>query len=75
MLKAGAEGVVDSYIVCPSVIYGGASIDAKGLGIGYQLVIGNAKPLGYVPCVGDGSAVASTASISAHPARNCMLVK
>ena len=31
--------------------------------MGYSLITGNAKPLGYVPYVGDGSAVLATAHI------------
>lgn len=60
VLEAGAEAAVDTYIVCPSVVYGGASVSAPTIGIGYSLLTGNAKPLGYVPYVGDGTAVLST---------------
>lgn len=62
VLQAGAENAVDTYIVCPSVVYGGADVSAPTLGVGYSLLIGNAKPLGYVPYVGDGTAVVSTVS-------------
>ncbi|KAL6924034.1 hypothetical protein FSST1_001308 [Fusarium sambucinum] len=57
-----AEGI-DTWIVCPSVVYGGASIGSKTLGIGYSLLIGNAKPLGHVPYVGDGTAILSTTHV------------
>ncbi|KIL90753.1 hypothetical protein FAVG1_06489 [Fusarium avenaceum] len=57
-----ADGV-DTYIVCPSVVYGGASVSSPSGGIGYKLLTGNAKPLGYVPYVGDGTAVVSTTHI------------
>lgn len=63
VLKAGEEGAVDTYVVCPSVVYGTAAVGAKTVGVGYQLILGNAKPLGYVPYVGDGSAVLSTVHI------------
>jgi hypothetical protein len=60
VLDAGAAGGVDTYIVCPSVVYGGSSISSPSMGVGYNLVTGNAKPLGYVPYVGDGTAILST---------------
>jgi hypothetical protein len=60
VLEAGAEAAVDTYVVCPSVVYGGASISAPTGGVGYSLVAGNAKSLGYVPYIGDGTAVIST---------------
>ena len=62
VLEAGAENSVDTYIVCPSVVYGGADVNASTLGVGYSLLTGNAKPLGYVPYVGEGTAVVSTVS-------------
>jgi hypothetical protein len=62
VLEAGAENDVDTYIVCPSVVYGGADVSASTLGVGYSLLTGNSKPLGYVPYVGDGTAVVSTVS-------------
>ncbi|CAG1970525.1 unnamed protein product [Fusarium graminearum] len=57
-----AEGI-DTWIVCPSVVYGGASTGSKTMGIGYSLLTGNAKPLGYVPYVGDGTAILSTTHV------------
>ncbi|KAI1050741.1 hypothetical protein LB507_009236, partial [Fusarium sp. FIESC RH6] len=57
-----AEGI-DTYIVCPSVVYGGASAGVKTMGVGYNLLTGNAKPLGYVPYVGDGTAILSTTHV------------
>jgi hypothetical protein len=62
VLQAGAENAVDTYIDCPSVVYGGADVSAQTLGVGYSLLTGNAKPLGYVPYVGEGTAVVSTVS-------------
>ncbi|KAF4972707.1 hypothetical protein FSARC_772 [Fusarium sarcochroum] len=63
VLEAGAVDGLDTYIVCPSVVYGGSSILAPTMGIGYQLITGNAKPLGYVPYVGDGTAILSTCHV------------
>ncbi|KAI0811651.1 hypothetical protein GGR55DRAFT_80357 [Xylaria sp. FL0064] len=63
VLKAGAEGGLDTYIVCPSVVYGGAAVDAPGIGVGYNIIVGNAKPLGYVPYVGEGTALLSTVHV------------
>ncbi|KAI0198139.1 hypothetical protein F4808DRAFT_473087 [Astrocystis sublimbata] len=63
VLEAGASGGLDTCIVCPSVVYGGAAVDAPGLGVGYNLIIGNAKPLGYVPYVGEGTALLSTVHV------------
>lgn len=60
VLEAGADNAVETYILCPSVVYGGASVSSPTMGIGYTLLTGNAKPLGYVPYVGDGTAVLST---------------
>jgi hypothetical protein len=67
VLEAGAEAAVDTYIVCPSVVYGGASISAPTAGIGYSIIAGNARSLGYVPYIGDGTAVISTVSLSWNP--------
>ncbi|KAJ4300030.1 hypothetical protein N0V90_005279 [Kalmusia sp. IMI 367209] len=61
VLEAG--DALDTYIVCPSVVYGGASISSPTMGIGYTLLTSNAKPLGYVPYVGDGTAILSTVHI------------
>jgi hypothetical protein len=67
VLEAGAEAAVDTYVVCPSVVYGGASIAAPTAGVGYSIVAGNAKSLGYVPYIGDGTAVISTVSHPLNP--------
>lgn len=41
--------------------YGQNALGAKSnLGVGYSILTGNARQLGYVPYVGDGTAVAST---------------
>jgi hypothetical protein len=65
VLEAGnGDDGIDTYIVCPSVVYGGASISSPIFGVGYKLLTGNAKPLGYVPYVGEGTAVLSTVRTS-----------
>ncbi|KAF4332276.1 NAD(P)-binding domain protein [Fusarium beomiforme] len=64
VLEAGlGDDAIDTYIVCPPVVYGGASVNSPGMGIGYKLITGNAKPLGFVPYVGEGTAVLSTCHI------------
>ncbi|KAI1317715.1 hypothetical protein F5Y16DRAFT_419476 [Xylariaceae sp. FL0255] len=63
VLEAGATGDIDTFIVCPSVVYGRASVESPGIGVGWQLITSNAKSLGYVPYLGDGSAVLSTTHI------------
>lgn len=45
------------------MVYGGAAVQATSPGVGYSLLINNARGLGYVPYVGDGSAVLSTTHI------------
>lgn len=45
------------------VTYGGTAVGAPGIGVGYSLITGNAKPMGYVPYVGDGSAILSTVRV------------
>lgn len=60
VLEAGANNTIETFIVCPAVVYGGASVSAPTMGVGYSLITGNAKPLGWVPYVGEGTAVLST---------------
>ncbi|KAI1840778.1 hypothetical protein JX265_012937 [Neoarthrinium moseri] len=64
VLEAGATGDIDTYIACPSVVYGGSSTGSSGVGVGYSLITGNAKSLGYVPYAGDGTAILSTTHVS-----------
>lgn len=66
MLDAGKDGAVDTYIVCTPVTYGGAAIKSEKIGVGYSLIVGNAKPLGYSPYVGNGSALLSTVTNLMH---------
>ncbi|CAG7561789.1 unnamed protein product [Fusarium equiseti] len=54
---------VDTWIVCPSVVYGGASAGVKTMGVGYSLLTGYAKAFEYVPYVGDGTAILSTTHV------------
>lgn len=63
VLEAGSTSDIDTYIVCPSVVYGGAEIRASTQGVGYSLITGNAQGLGYVPYIGDGSAIVSTTHV------------
>lgn len=72
VLEAGADNAVETYIVCPAVVYGGASVSAPTMGVGYSLITGNAKPLGYVPYVGDGTAVLSTVGAIIHPPNDAL---
>lgn len=59
VFEAGEQGL-ETYIVCPSVVYGTAAVGAKSVGVGYLLILENAKSLGFVPYIGDGSAILST---------------
>ena len=45
------------------MVYGGAAVEAPSGGVGYALLTENARGLGYVPYVGDGSAVVSTTHV------------
>ncbi|KAI0430383.1 hypothetical protein F5Y09DRAFT_331072 [Xylaria sp. FL1042] len=63
VLEAGTKGGLDTYIVCPSVVYGGSAVDAPGIGVGYNIILGNAKPVGYIPYVGEGTALLSTVHV------------
>jgi len=49
--------------VCEALTYGSAPSPYPSLGVGYKLLTGNAISLGYVPYVGDGSAVLSVVSL------------
>ena len=58
VLEAGNQGL-ETYILCPSVVYGTAAVGAKNVGVGYQLILENAGSLGFVPYIGNGSAILS----------------
>lgn len=55
ILEAGEKGSINTWIVCPSVIYG--THDAAGgvQGVGVSGIIYTAQSLGFVPYIGDGS--------------------
>ncbi|KAH0831669.1 hypothetical protein AYO21_01867 [Fonsecaea monophora] len=59
VLEAGERGKIITYIVCFAMTYGPNIGPAPNLGVAYNLLTSNAKKQGYVPYVGDGSAVAS----------------
>lgn len=49
--------------MCEALTYGSAPSPFPSLGIGYKLLTGNAISLGYVPYIGDGTAVLSAVSL------------
>ncbi|KAF7173885.1 hypothetical protein CNMCM5623_006131 [Aspergillus felis] len=57
ILDAGNEGSINTFIVCQAVTYGVAEGPLPSLGIGYKILTGNAQSVGFVPYVGDGSAL------------------
>jgi len=59
ILDAGNEGSINTFVVCQALTYGLAEGPLPSLGVGYKILIGNAKSVGFVPYVGDGSAVLS----------------
>lgn len=67
ILDAGNEGSIKTFIICEALTYGSAPGPFPALGVGYKILTGNAISLGYVPYVGDGSAVLSTVSASYDP--------
>jgi hypothetical protein len=62
ILDAGNEGSINTFIVCEALTYGVAEGPLPSLGIGYKILTGNAKSVGFVPYVGDGSALLSVVS-------------
>jgi hypothetical protein len=73
VLDAGNEGSIKTYIVCEALTYGSAPGPFPALGVGYKILTGNAISLGYVPYVGDGSAVLSTVSILISPSQSSVI--
>ncbi|KAI0485307.1 hypothetical protein GGR56DRAFT_681511 [Xylariaceae sp. FL0804] len=64
ILDAGNEGKVDTYIACLAIVYGRVDDGpSPSLGVGYNILTSMAKPLGFVPYVGDGTAVAATVHV------------
>jgi hypothetical protein len=64
ILDAGNEGSINTFVVCQALTYGLAEGPLPSLGVGYKILIGNAKSVGFVPYVGDGSAVLSVVSLT-----------
>lgn len=60
VLKAGEQGKIATHIICLPVTYGPRAGPTTSLGVGYWLLTSNAKALGFVPYVGEGSAVVNT---------------
>jgi nucleoside-diphosphate-sugar epimerase len=63
VLKAGESRDVDTYIMCPGIIYGGAAVGSLTIGLGYSGITSLAKAAGYMPYVGDGSAVVAVTHV------------
>jgi hypothetical protein len=57
VLEAGKEGGIATHILIPSGCYGASVGPVKALGVIQLLMILKAKELGFVPYVGDGSAI------------------
>ncbi|KZF26916.1 NAD(P)-binding protein [Xylona heveae TC161] len=64
ILDAGNEGSINTFIVCQALTYGTAEGPLPSLGIGYKILTGNAQSVGFVPYVGEGSAVLSVIHIN-----------
>ena len=64
ILDAGNGGSINTFIVCQALAYGLAEGPLPSLGVGYKILIGNAKSVGFVPYVGDGSAILSVVSLA-----------
>ncbi|KAJ9609847.1 hypothetical protein H2200_006176 [Cladophialophora chaetospira] len=63
-LEAGVRGKIITYIVCFAVTYGSNIGPAPNLGVAYNIFTHNAKQHGFVPYVGDGTAVASAVHVA-----------
>ncbi|EXJ90607.1 hypothetical protein A1O1_03710 [Capronia coronata CBS 617.96] len=59
ILEAGERGKIITYVVCIGMTYGPNTGPSSSLGIAYTILTYNAKQHGFVPYVGDGTAVAS----------------
>lgn len=62
VLQAGERGKIITYIVCSAITYGPNTGPSPNLGVAYNIFTSNAKAHGFVPYVGDGTAVASAVS-------------
>lgn len=63
MLEAGERGKIITYIVCFAVTYGKNIGPSPNLGVGYNILSGNAQAKGFVPYIGDGTAVVSAVHV------------
>ena len=71
VLEAGQRGKITTYIVCLAVTSGQSAFNpAANLGVGYNIFVGLAKGLGFVPYVGDGTGVVST--VRSRPSYSCV---
>ncbi|OBT94643.1 hypothetical protein VE01_07983 [Pseudogymnoascus verrucosus] len=55
ILNAGKEGKIGTYILFPTALYGRSTGPVKSPGVIQSLMIRQAKELGYVPYIGDGT--------------------
>jgi hypothetical protein len=62
VLTAGQSGEIGTYIIFPSGLYGLPAGPAKSLGTIQSLMISTSKKLGFVPYVGEGTAIFNTVS-------------
>lgn len=62
ILDAGNDGSINTFIVNQALTYGVAEGPLPSLGVGYKILTGNAQSLGFVPYIGDGSALLSVVS-------------
>jgi len=60
VLEAGNRGKIITYIICFAVTYGPNLGPSRNLGVGETILTSNAIAKGFVPYVGDGSAIVST---------------
>ncbi|KIW16120.1 hypothetical protein PV08_06171 [Exophiala spinifera] len=65
VLNAGKEGKITTYIVFPSGIYGDAAGPIPALGVIQLIFREKAEELGFVPYVGEGSAVFNCLHVNA----------
>ncbi|EXJ69102.1 uncharacterized protein A1O5_08037 [Cladophialophora psammophila CBS 110553] len=63
VLEAGVRGKIITYVVCFAITYGSNIGPAPNLGVAYNIFTSNAKQHGFVPYIGDGSAIASTVHV------------
>ncbi|OAP56050.1 hypothetical protein AYL99_09229 [Fonsecaea erecta] len=65
VLNAGKQGNIGTYIVFPSGIYGNAAGPIPALGVVQLIYREKAKELGFVPYVGEGSAIFNCLHVNA----------